>query len=607
MSQKPQSETQNTEQRSDTMSASAFADSNAPTVQFALDLLAKQKHIAPRKIRRWTQDTYRACGLFGVTPDKLIANPANLNPRFRRLSRGKHKIGTQRISNIRNSVKHVLSFLPEHNGNSFKAEMSPGCAAVRAVIPNKYWETSIRCILYYCSAQSILPPDFGDVECAKMLDALNAERLNGNPVVIHQNATRNWRRLGKAFPELQLQQVFSPRQTVSILPWTAFPAWVEKVCRAFIDRSTTSDAFDLSKPMKKWRPRTVETYLKLLQRYFSMLQHAGFDLAAAGDFRDVVVYGVVELGLRWLLSNSKKKRGQVTAANIATLLSQIAKNPEMKSQLSADEKLANEVLANQLSELSTRLFSEKGLSGQTHGRLAPLKEETNLAKLFLLAFGIEREIKKSKRAGRRLALLVQWALVLMVLTFCPLRISTICRLQDHHLVWSRPNRRGDLSLILEGDMLKNGEPQTIPLPKEVDRLLKLYLDDYRHLLVTGDTTFLFPGAHAGRSKLPGVMSTQISRLIRDRLPFEVNPHLFRHLVHLVILKKFPGAYIMISRVLTHRSLQTAVTNYSYFDVELSMTAFHQLVREVQNGTSSQKSASLSDIAYNQSEFKNGSR
>jgi hypothetical protein len=99
----------------------------------------------------------------------------------------------------------------------------------------------------------------------------------------------------------------------------------------------------------------------------------------------------------------------------------------------------------------------------------------------------------------------------------------------------------------------------------------------------------------------------ISRLIRKRTTFEVNPHLYRHLVHLVVLKRSPGAYVMISRVLTHKSLQTAVTNYAYFDVELSMKAFHQLVREVQNGTSAQKSASLSSIAYNESEYKHGSR
>jgi len=135
----------------------------------------------------------------------------------------------------------------------------------------------------------------------------------------------------------------------------------------------------------------------------------------------------------------------------------------------------------------------------------------------------------------------------------------------------------------------------------------LYLRDYRQLIVEGETKFLFPGAPANRSKGPGTMSTQLRRLIWKRLGFYVNPHLYRHVVHLVILRRFPGAYVMISRVLTHKSLETALRNYAYFDAELSMKAYQQLVRDVQNGSSAQKSASASSIAYNHSEYRHGSR
>ena len=137
--------------------------------------------------------------------------------------------------------------------------------------------------------------------------------------------------------------------------------------------------------------------------------------------------------------------------------------------------------------------------------------------------------------------------------------------------------------------------------------MRLYLQEHRHLLVRGETQFLFPGATANRSKGPNTMSGQLRRLIWDQLGFAVNPHLYRHLVHLVILRRFPGAYVMISRVLTHKSLETAVRNYAYYDVELSMKAYQELVRDVQNGTSPQKSATPASIAYNHSEYRHGSR
>jgi hypothetical protein len=52
---------------------------------------------------------------------------------------------------------------------------------------------------------------------------------------------------------------------------------------------------------------------------------------------------------------------------------------------------------------------------------------------------------------------------------------------------------------------------------------------------------------------------------------------------------------MISRVLTHRSLDTARKNYAYFDVELSLRAYHDIIRDVQSGR--RKHAPATRIAY----------
>ena len=589
------------------MSASVFASAEQPTMRFALDLLAEQKNIAPRKIRSWTQDALRACELFEVAPHKLVAHAANLRPRFRRVALS-GVVRAKRLSNIKHSVKCILKILPSNNQRSFKAALNAACAELEAMIPDRYHRVTMRPILQYCSAQGLLPSQFDAAHNLKLQAALVAERLNGDPIITHQNAVRCSNHLKLTIPGWPIEFLTSVRrQEIIIRPWVHFPVWVEAACRAFVERSTTCDPFDLSRPMKKWRPRTCKTYLRLLRGFFSMLDRADFDLRNAGKLRDVATLEVAEIGLRWMLAQSKQKRGYVTAAMTARLLSQIARNPDMKGKLDEAEKAANDAVARNLSELAGRLHSERGLSGKTRDRLAPLKDEANLSKLFLVPFGIEREIAKSKKSDRRLALLAQWAVALMILTFCPLRISTLRALEDRHFVWSLPNQRGELSLKIEAELLKNNEQQDIPLPKECARLIRLYLRDYRHLLVKGSTTFLFPGATASQAKLPGVLSTQLSRLIRKRTTFEVNPHLYRHIVHLVVLKRFPGAYVMISRVLTHKSLQTAVTNYAYFDVELSMKAFHQLVREVQTGTSTQKSASLSNIAYNDSEYKHGSR
>lgn len=53
---------------------------------------------------------------------------------------------------------------------------------------------------------------------------------------------------------------------------------------------------------------------------------------------------------------------------------------------------------------------------------------------------------------------------------------------------------------------------------------------------------------------------------------------------------------MVSRVLTHRSLDTAVRNYAYFDVEISMRAYQRLISEAQQPSKREPDA-LESIAY----------
>ncbi|MFM9938679.1 MAG: hypothetical protein ACKVP7_04185 [Hyphomicrobiaceae bacterium] len=583
-------------------SVSAFAAPGVPTIKDALEVW-EQQDVDVKTKRRVRQDALNLCKRLGVRPAELIAHPANLNPRIRRLT----EIGPKRRSNITNSIKTLLWCLPQKT-RSFKSELTPPWATIAALVTDEYRLASVQCMMRYGSAQNTSPEQFDDEASASLLVALVNERLNGNPPTIHQNAVRcsNWLRthvLGWSVPHLT-----PPRYGRHYIEkWEKLPRWCKEITAAFLDRSTTADPFDLSRPMKAWRPATIKTYETLLRRYFSIAQQVYDDLDRPREWRDVANFAFAEPILKWLIARNDGKRGQVMAANIAVLLAQLANTLDGKEKLAPDQKAANGSIANELLQLASRLNTSKGLSQKARSRVSPFKDEANLSKLILFPFGLARQIARSKWKRRKLALLAQWAMALMLLTFCALRISTLSRLSDRHLRWSKPGRRGDLTLELEGEMLKNGEPATVPVPRECAQLIKLFCDAYRPALFNRETEFLFPSEKSKTSKSPGLLSTQLSKLVRSRLGMEVNPHLYRHLVHIVILRRFPGAYAMVSRVLIHRSLQTAVQNYSHFDVELSMNAYHKLIEEVQNGTRARKSAKPVDIAYSETELLNASR
>ena len=553
--------------------------------------------LSEKSKKRLKNDARVACKWFEAAPDVLLAHPAELNPRFRRLSPARLGVSRKRIANVRNSVRNVLRVVDTGSGWSLAKELSADWRALEAKIPDAYRRAALRCLVQFGSACGVPPDEFDDAQSARLLDNLENSRLRGRPKVTHKNAVRVWNQLADMVEGWPRQKLTLPRYgDTYVLPWGSFPRSLVADVERFLDRGSTADPFDLSRPYRAWRPQTVATYRKLLRRFASALVHAGVEAERIKTLADLCSIEKVTLGLRWCLDRKPDDSGFVAASNMARLLAQIARNPNGKSHLTAVEQQKYENTAKEIAELAHRLRQRAPEAATARLRLAPLRDEQNLARLYLLPFALEREVLRAKDETRKSALVAQWAVALMIETFCPLRVSTLCQISSRHLTWSRPGMRGELSLEFPTDELKNGEPASMPLPPECAKLIRLYVERFRPRLVAEPTEFLFPGANAAQSKGPGTMGHQLKRLIWERAGLDVNCHLYRHMVHLVVLKRFPGAYAMVSRVLTHKSLETAVRNYSHFDVELSMRAYHALVRDVQTGTARQK-ASLNSIAY----------
>jgi integrase len=142
---------------------------------------------------------------------------------------------------------------------------------------------------------------------------------------------------------------------------------------------------------------------------------------------------------------------------------------------------------------------------------------------------------------------------------------------------------GTLVLDIDGAEVKNDQTLSFPLPTECADLIRLYVQKYHRRLTRSRNAYLFPSDLPDRPKRSDTLGKQLSRLIRRSIGLEVNPHLYRHLVHIIVLNRYPGSYAMVSRVLGHKSLQTAISNYAGEDMAISMRAFQGLVGAVVSG------------------------
>jgi hypothetical protein len=374
--------------------------------------------------------------------------------------------------------------------------------------------------------------------------------------------------------------------------WTEFEAFLKKLA--------TLDYFDLRAPNTPLKPTTIKSYRLRFRMYISGLRLAGYAREQITSLAFCVQAKQVEAGLRALL-NWKHEPGyeaRHSAAQCAILLLTIANR-----WVKGTKKKDLEFLKRTAGKLRVR---HRGMSPRNRKKVSPLRHEANLARLFIMPLTIAKKIADLAKEEITWsdALLFQKALALVVLMFCPLRISTLAGLRiDKHLVWANRDMTGNVMLEFPEGELKTDHPASMPLPKLCSDLIRIYVQRYRPLLAPQGSPFLFTGEHADRGKDVNAMGKQIKRLVHDKLGFDISPHTYRHLVHIVVLNRFPGAYAMVARVLTHRNINTAIQNYSYMDIELSMGAFQDLVLDEVSPNRTKRRASTPDVVFGIDEAK----
>lgn len=117
------------------------------------------------------------------------------------------------------------------------------------------------------------------------------------------------------------------------------------------------------------------------------------------------------------------------------------------------------------------------------------------------------------------------------------------------------------------------EPLTLYLNGRQSKLLKSYLETVRSkCLVIGDeqNPYLFPGQvrkqEAGQPYK--TVLKRVTGMLNDKVGSRINPHLYRHLVGWIWLKRSIDNLPKVQRLLGHRTLQTTIDYYAELDPSL---------------------------------------
>lgn len=528
-----------------------------------------------------------ACRWFGKSPDQVPLDPVALRRLFSTVSPGKAKVTRKRVVNVKWGIGRLLDLMHVGSRKAHHSALLPEWVALIAKIEDKYARVLMRRFGRYCSARMITPCEVCDATTDAFLLSLECELRVGKPRHAHRETCRLWNRLAASmasWPQTLLILPSYSRQYV--LPWQTFPKSLIDDIEKYLAKQSTDDPFDLSAPVRQLKQSSIDTYRDRLRRFASCVVLSGVDASQLRSLEDLVTLEKIDRGLRLL---AIKRNRRPLASYLATLLAGIARH-----YLGWPDKKVADILG-----IAARLRTgRRGLSSKTRERLLPLKHEPNLARLFLFPTALTRSLMRKSETSARDARLFRCALALALLTVCPLRIGSLCSIRiDRHVSWSGEDMKGDLTIEFAPDELKGGEPASFPIPRDTANLIRAYCTRFRRLLDPQGSPFLFCGKDPTRPTTKEGLSTQLRELVFERLGLWVYPHLYRHIVHLVVLRRFPGAYAMVARVLAHRSIATTFKNYSHFDGEISMRAYQRLVEEFQVGSTRDRTADAAVVAY----------
>ena len=176
------------------------------------------------------------------------------------------------------------------------------------------------------------------------------------------------------------------------------------------------------------------------------------------------------------------------------------------------------------------------------------------------------------------------AVALEILLICPMRLTNLTNLRmDSHLLRIGVDAKRVTHFVVSEAEVKNGVALEWPIPPESARLIETYIRRFRPTLADPANPYLFPGQGLAPRSV-GTMAAAINGPIAGWLGCKVNPHLLRHFAAWRHLKRHPGEYETVRRILNHKSIETTTRFYIGFEAEVAAMRFDEGVLKERHET-----------------------
>jgi len=557
-----------------TMTKKSKIDPSAPqTFEDVIEFIQTMNKLSKSRRRDLISALRSMAKFFDLRPGEVPANANWLRQRLRQFHPKQAGIGDKYFANVKSAILAALKLTGANNKKTaWQPPMNDAFKNLYDQIPDRLLGYKLSRFFRWCSHQNLSPDQLTDGIIEQFEQMIVNETFHKNPAKVVSNTVLTWNKMRDGidgWPDITLYRA------PSRIPWTykleLFPDSFQREVDAWCDRLAMTDLFDEDAPVRANRPATIKHRRFQIRTMASAIVRMGTPIDEITSLSDLASIENFQAGLQFMMD---RRDGKITESmfTLATGIKAIARY-HVKVDDGHLERLKR--LCSKIDQQANR-YRKKNKD-----RLAQFDDPRNLYRLMALPARLMEKAQKPGPKPRSSPLLVQSAVVIETLLFCPMRIGNLASLDiDQHLRWVGSGQKRRLSITIPGDQVKNDTPLYYELTGASADIVRRYIDEARPGLLDKPSTALFPKLN-GTSKNPADLSSQIKRHILAETGLDVNAHLFRSLASRIHNLVCAGDAATISHVLGDR-IETILKSYAQFEQKSALETYQSSVNTVRD-------------------------
>jgi len=458
------------------------------------------------------------------------------------------------LANHKSNAKSALLWLAREKGiPRHGAPLSPAWEALRGKLRDPLIRMRLSSFIRFCSASNIVPAEVDDAVVGRFM-GYRSQTGKSDDDAYQRLLARAWNaNVGtvQGWPPRQLME--PPVKALVEVAWEDFPEGLRQEIDGYLQGLNRVRRSRTGQRIRPLQPSTIRTRRAELQAAARMAVKTGMPVDSLNSLPALLAPEAAEkvLDAYWRRNGENPK---LYTIDLARRFLAIAK----------ETKCLDDEECERLHEM-WRDLEEHRQGGLTEKNIALIRQVLTpgvWSRVARLPYAMMATARSQRaRAPISAAITAELAVAIAILTFAPVRLANLSaiRLGTNLIKPGGPN--SNYWLVFPEYDVKNRVKLEHPLTETITRLIDEFVHDFRPTLLRGrNEDWLFPGQREG-AKGKTCLSGQITERVYKATGLRMTVHQFRHAAGALVLRRRPGEYELVRRLLGHRNVQTTINAY----------------------------------------------